>query len=257
MGRRVLWRAWCCGIMALGLWAGARLSPAWAAVYPAPVGRVNDFAHLLDDSAVQQLDDVLSELEARTGAEVAVVTVPSVEGGDIERAAEELFHQWGVGKRKSENGVLILCAVGDRRVRIEVGYGLERALPDAVCGRIIRERMAPHFKAGDYPAGLIDGTVAVASLIARDAGVVLHVSQPPQAAPSSSAGGLDGNVVFFLIMIALFLAMRSRRIWYGSGAWWGGDVGDPSSGWSGGGFSSDFGGFGGGSSGGDGASGSW
>ena len=249
-----------CGLI-VGLLIIASGRAVWAATYPAPLGRVNDFAHVLDASTVQRLEEALTELEQRTGAEVAVVTVPSVEGGDIERAAEELFRQWGIGKRRNDNGVLILCAVGDRRVRIEVGYGLEQTLPDAMCGRIIRERMAPHFKAGDYAAGLVDGTSAVVSLIAKAAGIApsdvpLATFARPEA--SATGQGTDAGVifVFFLFVLIIAVALQRRR----SGWWgpvWGGSFGGHDRGWSGGGFSGDFGGFGGGSSGGGGACGSW
>lgn len=229
-----------------------------AATYPEPVGRVNDYANVMDTPSIQRLDEALAELERRTGAEVAVVTLPSVEGGDVDRAAEELFRQWGVGKRGNDNGVLILCAVRDRRVRIEVGYGLEGALPDALCGRIIRDRIVPHVKVGDYSAGLIEGTLAVASLIAKSAGVELGDAPQALTLPSGSPGwfSIGGVLLFFVVIALLMLVMRKRGVPWG-GAGWDGSVGTSDGGWSGGGFGGGSGGFGGGSSGGGGASGSW
>lgn len=218
-----------------------------------PVGRVNDFAHVMSKTAVQQLERVLSELEERTTAEVAVVTVTSIEGGDVERAAVELFQGWGIGKKGKDNGVLILCAIDNRRVRIEVGYGLESVLTDAMSGRIIRERMVPRFRVKDYSGGLLDGTLTVVSIIARAAGVTLSDALvPPQSTPLKPTG-IDWNIVFFIIIfvIVMLLRLNTGFGWYyygGSGGSWGG----------GGGFSGGgFGGFGGGGSGGGGASGGW
>ena len=247
----------CCGII-VGLLVVAPGRSALAATYPSPVGRVNDFAHVMDEASVQRLEEALEELERRTGAEVAVVTMSSVEGGDIERAAEVLFRQWGIGKRRGDNGVLILCAVQNRRVRIEVGYGLESLLPDAVCGRIIRDRMAKHFTSGDYSAGLVDGTLTVASLIAKHAGVALGgIPQAVGSIPDELPGSrhFSSVLLFCFVVFVLIVLMRKRSArWGGTG--WESSIGTLG-GWSGGGFGGGSGGFGGGSSGGGGASGSW
>ncbi len=220
-----------------------------------PAGYVNDAAGVLDQPPAQQLESVLTDLEQRTGAEVAVVTVPTVKVGDIERAAVDLYHDWGIGKRGKDNGVLILCVIQDRRVRIEVGYGLEHVLTDATCGRIIREQMAPHFRAGHYAAGLLQGTLAVTALIAQDAGVsVAGVSALAERAPTYGAG-FDWRLILYVVIMLLVFTVRiglfgMSGVLFGGGAYGGG--------WSGGGgFSGGFGGFGGGSSGGGGASGSW
>lgn len=247
----------------LGLIAGAAamvmLPPAGAASsYPPPSGHVNDFAGVMRPEAVQQLEQVLIELQRQTGAEVALATVSTVPDGDVERAAVDLFAQWGIGKKGSDNGVLVLCAVQDRKVRIEVGYGLEAVLPDAVSGRIIREQMVPLFRAGDMSGGLVNGGTAVAQLIAQHAGVTLTTA--PQVAPASTTRP-DWVFLFFIVFI-LFFSVLSRlgrmRGGYGGvyGGGWGGGFGG--GGFGGGGFGGGgFGGFGGGGSGGGGASGSW
>lgn len=245
--------------------------PLWAAQQLQPTGRVNDFANVMDARTKQRLESTLTELEQRTGAEVAVVTVESVPEADVETAAVTLFKEWGIGKKSQDNGVLILCAVKDRRVRIEVGYGLESVITDAQSGRIIREQMVPRFKAGDYSGGLVDGTLTIAQLVARHAGVALP------GAPVSPAPFIDrwnwlniigmiirvGIPLFFVVgyLICLLLGPGWRRrhplLW---GFVFGGNGSYGSGSWSGGGFSGGgggFGGFGGGSSGGGGASGSW
>lgn len=226
--------------------------------YPPPVGHVNDFAGVMRQDAVTSLEAALVELEQRTGAEVAVATVPTVPDGNIEQAAVDLFKEWGVGKQGADNGVLVLCAVQDRAVRIEVGYGLEPVLPDAVCGRIIREQMVPQFRAGDYSAGLTAGALAVAGLIAQHAHVTL-TPVVPVSAPSAGlwwAWGLPLLAFGLIFLVGLIMNRRKYGRWFV----WGGGGGSGSGGgsWGGsGGGSGSGGGFGGGSSGGGGASGRW
>lgn len=221
-----------------------------------PQGYVNDFAQVLSAQAKAKLENALKELEEKTTAEVAVVTVPSVEGADIDGAAEELFRQWGIGKRGKDNGVLILCSVGDRRVRIEVGYGLESVLNDAVCGRIIREQMVPRFREKDYSGGLVAGTSAVVSRVAASYGQALEApfDQPQPVSSYPLRKDTDWQfIISFLFFVFFFIILPVINSYYG-GYWGGGS-------WSGGGFGGGggggFGGFGGGGSGGGGASGGW
>lgn len=251
MARRTGWLLVALLIIGLGGTAGVM-----AALRLKPTGRVTDVAGVIDEHQTQQLETLLAEVERQTSAEMAVVTVPTVTDGDIETAAVELFRDWGIGKRGKDNGVLILCAIRDRRVRIEVGYGLEHVLTDAICGRIIREQMVPQFRAGRYADGLIAGALSVAELVARDAGLtltgLLAVHQTPV---TSSVTTIDWNLVFFVVLILLSFVIRVGIFgwsslfgfpYYGGGGWSGGGFGGGS-----------FGGFGGGSSGGGGASGSW
>lgn len=223
----------------------------------APEGHVNDFAGVLRPDDRQRLEQRLVDLERTTGAEVALLTVERVPNGDIERAAVDQFQAWGVGKRGRDNGVLILCAIQDRAVRIEVGYGLEPILPDSICSRIIRERMVPAFRRGDFSTGLVDGTEAVAKIIER--------GEPARVeAPAKSVGDADANLALVVVIIGFFIlqwmitSALGPGVWMRRRRWWD----DPwnGGGWSSGGFgggSGGFGGFGGGSSGGGGASGGW
>lgn len=241
-------------LLAALLFFGLSCFAAAAEKFPPPAGRVNDFAGVMEPADVQRLESVLAELERKTGAELAVVTVQSVPDGDIERAAVDLFAQWGIGKKGKDNGLLILCAVRDRQVRIEVGYGLEPILPDAKAGRIIRERMLPHFRAGRLSAGLLSAGLAAAAEVARSYGAALTDSGVVPSVPDERQFS-DFEVLLILLLVAgllAALAYAARRQKKGtrgksSGGSWGSDSGG------GGGF----GGFGGGTSGGGGASGRW
>lgn len=230
----------------------------FAARYPAPRGWVNDFAGVMDSHDVERLTAALSVFEQQTGIEVAVVTLSNVPEGDIERAAVDLFKEWGIGKRGQDNGVLILCSVGDRRIRIEVGYGLEHVLTDAKNGRLIDEVIVPRFRSGDLSGGLVAGGQQLIALLRA----------PPastQPAPGSSPGEPSPLRIEWLVvlLVAGVWIVILREMWrsraggavsdYWYGGWSGGDFG----GSFGGGTSGSFGGFGGGSSGGGGASRGW
>jgi uncharacterized protein len=220
--------------------------------WPAPRGYVNDLANVIPADQSQTLEAFLTEVEQKTGAQIAVVTTPSVEGADIDGAAVDLFKTWGIGKKGKDDGVLILASIQDHRVRIEVGYGLEAVITDGQSGSIIREYMTPYFKQGDYGQGLTQGAAAVAQLIAASQGVTLDGQV---AQPVASGNGGYGTLIEIIIFVVFFLLtsiLRGRRGFYGGGFYGGG--------WGGGGFGGGgggFGGFGGGGSGGGGASGGW
>ena len=229
-----------------------------------PTDYVNDFAHVLDPTTIAQLDNICQQLDQKAHAQIAVVTMNSLDGSDIESYAVALYKQWGIGSKATDHGVLILLAVQDRKYRIEVGYGLEPILPDGKVGGFGREAV-PLLKQNDYNGAVLLMTSRVADVIAQDAGIELTGPAPqlpaqPQAepgtqlvretaahswrhsadrAPDSSAQGpvLDASV-----------RRRWRRRLRGGGYSGGGGFGGGGGG---------FGGFGGGSSGGGGASGSW
>jgi uncharacterized protein len=136
--------------------------------FPAPQGKVNDFADLLPAVDRAALEQQLADLERDTSAEVAVVTVRSLEGRPLEEYANRLFAEWGIGKKGRDNGVLILVARDDREIRIEVGYGLEGVLPDGLAGTVIRETFVPRFREGQYREGLLEGTARVADIVRRN-----------------------------------------------------------------------------------------
>jgi uncharacterized protein len=232
---------------------------------PKPSDYVSDYAGVMDAATREKLNLLAGEVEQKTGAQVAVVTVKSLEGEEASQYANELFKQWGVGGKKDDRGVLILLAPNDRKYWTEVGYGLEPILNDAKVGDFGREAV-PLLKQDNYSGAVTVMTTRVAQTIAADAGVQLSgVPELPKRR------GSDDRIPAFWVFAGLFIFIwlmsrigRRRRRgfmpWiFPGGGFGGGGWSSGGGGWSGGGFGggSGFGGFGGGSSGGGGAGGSW
>jgi uncharacterized protein len=237
-----------------------------------PTGYVDDFAGVLTEASRQKISALCSEVREKTGAQISVVTINSLDGGDIDDYANRLFAQWGIGGKGNNNGVLILFAIQDHKYRTEVGYGLEPILPDGKVGGFGREAVSL-LRQDNYDAAAYLMARRVAEVIAADKGVTL--SSPGAETPRDdtergrSRTGIPIGLVFFLIWGLFSLINRFRpasstaaRRRRGS-SWWiwpflGGGFGG--GGFGGGGFGGGgggFGGFGGGMSGGGGASGSW
>lgn len=222
---------------------------------PPPQGYVNDFAHVIPAEQAQQMEQVLREFAKQSGVEIAVVTIDSLKGGDIDDQAVHLFEQWGIGRKGSDSGVLILAAIADRQARIEVGYGLEGAIPDAVAGRVLRETIFPSFRNGDYSGGLSAGIDALIQRIASERGIEFQPKLTTSGAnqkPAETANPLVWLFRLILLIIAVAIFIKNPFLFlllFGMG----GRGGGISGGFGGGGF----GGFGGGLSGGGGASGRW
>ncbi len=138
-----------------------------AQTLPKPAGRVTDLANVIDPATEADLDRRLDQLERQTSSEVAVVTVPSLEGVPVEDYAVRLFKEWGIGQAKQDNGVLVLVAPNEREMRIEVGYGLEGILPDGLAGQIIRDQFIPRFRDNDYNGGIRDGVARVVDIVEK------------------------------------------------------------------------------------------
>ena len=241
-------------ILLLAVTCGAAL----AADVSKPAGWVNDRAGIISQECRQKLTALLEELEAKTSAEVLVLTEASIAPYDEKSYARLIFDNWKIGKRGKDNGVLVLIAVKERRWRIETGYGVEGMLPDGLCGEIGRNYMVPYFKGGEYSKGLYSGVMAISNIIAKDAGVVLSVSSETPAPQADRAAPIQ-TAIFFIIII-LFMSMRiffPIMIGYGGqNSSWGGGFGGGGfggGGFGGGGFGG--GGFGGGGGGGGGAGG--
>ena len=246
-----------------------------------PTGYVSDQAGVIAPDARTRLEALCAELEQKTGAQMAIVTVQWLEGESVENYAVDLFKQLGVGSKKDNRGVLLLVAPKEHKYRIEVGYGLEPVINDARAGDAGRA-MVPYLRQGDYGKATEVGAWQLAKYIADDAGVTLSGQPPvPRIRNTRSDGGnlgvlfLLGLIVFFVLMGSLSSRGGGRRGGGsgGSGLLWfllgmladsaGRRSGGDSGGWGGGGFGGGggggggFGGFGGGSSGGGGASGDW
>ncbi len=232
-----------------------------------PTDYVNDFAHVLDQGTVTQLDDICQQIEQKAHAQIAVVTINSLDGSDINSYAVELFKRWGIGSKATDHGVLILLAVQDRKYWTEVGYGLEPILPDGKVGSFGREAV-PLLKQGNYSGALLLMTSRVADVIAQDAGITLtgtdpEIQEQPQEQPGRglSAGGIV--LLAIIVLLVLFVPPLRRILFWmilfgGGGGGGGGYRGGGYSGGGGfGGGGGGFGGFGGGSSGGGGAGGGW
>lgn len=254
-------------VAALG--AGVRAEPI---AQLKPSGYVNDFAHVLDLATSAQIEGTCHQVDEKAHAQIALVTINTLDGNDIESYAADLFKQWGIGIKQTNRGVLILYVIRDHRARIEVGYGLEPILPDGKVGSFQREAI-PLMRAGNYNEALQLVTTRVADVIAGDAGVQLTNSQPrapaqPVYEPDRGSGISLGGIILIIIVIIIILAtpLRTLLFWIlfsnifgGRGGYGGGGFGGFGGGGSGGfgGGGGGFGGFGGGSSGGGGASSSW
>jgi uncharacterized protein len=234
-----------------------------------PHGYVTDLARVIDPATKTKLEMLCTEVEQKTGAQIAVVTVNSLDGQSREDYSADLYKHLGVGSKKNDRGVLLLVAPKERQYKIEVGYGLEPVINDARAGEIGRE-MVLDLHRGDYSAAVLLGTTRLAQLIAADKGVRLN--GVPAKRPRASASPdwrINSPLIPVLVVVSVFviLGIISRLLGQGprwrpppqidGGGSWGGGFGGSSGGYSGGGGSGGFGGFGGGSSGGGGAGGSW
>lgn len=261
--------AWIWLIAALCLclcFAPARLW-ADALVFPGLTGRVVDQANLLPADVKQNLEQKLADLEQKSGIQFVVATVNSLQGQEVEPYANELFRHWAIGEKTKNNGVLLLVAPKEKKIRIEVGYGLEGTLTDALSKIVIVNAIAPRFKAGDFAGGITRGVDDVITILTTDSS---EWTKKPQVRVDDKESAFDMILPFLIVALVIFIAWRSSRggggrrggggpfiILPGPGGW---NSGGWTSGGGGGGFSGgDSGGFsgGGGSSGGGGASGDW
>lgn len=229
--------------------------------FPKLTGRVVDAADLLSPEARARIDGKIKAHEDRTGDQVVVATVPSLQDRTVEDYANRLARAWGIGQKKTNNGVLLLVAPKERKVRIEVGYGLEGALTDALSKTIITTAITPRFRQGDFSGGVEAGVDAILPILAGDA------DEWQRRAPVREDRVDPVTVIFWIVAIAVLIIVLSRL--GGSGGGGGGGRGGrgggfvvipgPTGGWSGGFSDGGGGGFsgGGGSFGGGGASGDW
>jgi uncharacterized protein len=247
-----------------------------AIAQPAPpplTAPVNDFAHVIDGASRTELDRRIRALQETTGDVIVVATVPTFQPyGDINEYAVKMFENGGrgIGQKGKDNGLLIVVAVTDRKVRIEVGYDLEAFITDGFSGEVIRNVITPEFRQGRYGPGLLAGTTRLINRIAEGRGVAVP-NVPQTSRPGPSQGPQIPFSVIILIIIVILALSRGRRRrprFWGGGPWsgWNSGVGPFGGGGFGGGLGGGFGGsgggggfggFGGGRSGGGGASGGW
>lgn len=243
-----------------------------------PEGFVSDFAHVVDPQSRAELEDYAARVQQATGAQLAFVTLPSLQGEPIEDVTNDLFHAWGVGQKTEDNGAMVLLSVNDHKSRLEVGGGLGGILPDGMAGMLLDD-MRPALRRGQYGPALIAAADRLGTTIAQSKGVTIPgpaLRRRVQRAPQDS---IPWPLIFFGIFILLMLIRRGGSGRYGGGGGGGGFwsglllgqlLNSGSRGWSGGGrdgggfggydsggSGGGFGGFGGGDSGGGGASSDW
>lgn len=163
---------------------------------------VQDYAQVLSAEDKRRLLRIGQELDDKTTAQLAVVTVKTLDGQPIEDYALSILREWGIGSKEKNNGALIVVAVQDRRSRIEVGYGLEGLLTDGLTGRIQDQAMIPYFRKGNYATGIVNGYAVTASLIAKDAGVQLtSINSEQIAVPAKTTNNTDQEYPFWLKLL--------------------------------------------------------
>lgn len=226
---------------------------------PRPRGLVNDFANIISSQYEQKLTQVTGELLKKTEIPVVVVTMPDIGGEDYNEYANRLYEAWGIGKKGDDRGVLVFVTLKERKMRIEIGYGLEGLIPDGLAGEIRDRYMVPYLKQDRFGEGILNGTLAIANIIAQDAHVNLTGQMPVKrrvGRRSLFSAFLPILILFLLLfgmgrrrgrggLLPLLLLMSMGGRGYGRGGFGGGF----------GGFGGGFGGFGGGMSGGGGAGG--
>jgi uncharacterized protein len=236
------------------------ITPALAApTFPALTGRVVDNANILTAATKSDLDEKLAALEAKTSRQLVVVTLPSLQGYDIADYGYQLGRAWGIGQAKLNNGILLIVAPTEHKARIEVGYGLEPIVTDALSEVILQNAVLPKFRSGDFNGGVEGGVDALIQQLSLDTSTAEAKAAAAQKQVQNDGGnqqssGFTGLIILLFIAFAIFrvfggwgflpfLFMGGGRGGFGGGGFGGGG---------GGGFSGGGGGFGGG-----GASGSW
>lgn len=187
---------------------GGFAAPAAALDVPPLTGQIVDAAHLLPADLAAALSADLAAHAARTGNQVALLTLPSLEGEPLEEFSHRVATAWKLGQKGTDNGVLVLVVPGDRKVRIEVGYGLEGTLTDAKSSRIIREEMAPRFRAGDFAGGIAAGVKAVL-------GTIDGTYSPPDRKPVQGGKTSAWSIFYLAVVVGILTAAFIGRHWKG------------------------------------------
>lgn len=261
----------CAGVLCL-------LAPAYAVDWKAlkPQGYVSDFAGVVDPSSKAEIESYAARVKQATGAELAFVTIQSLQGEPIEDVANDLFHAWGIGQKGEDNGALVLLAIGDRKSRLEVGGGLGAAVPDGMAGLLLDD-MRPALRENQYGPALLAAAERLGTTIAQSKGVTLAAPAHQYRVRRSTRDSIPWPLVLFGIFFLLMLIrgggnryggggggggfwsglLLGQLLNSGRGGYGGGRDGGGFGGFDSGGSSGGFGGFGGGDSGGGGASSDW
>jgi uncharacterized protein len=170
---------------------------------------VNDYAQLLPQDRARALEAQLEKFEQETGHQIAVLTIPSLDGDSLEDFSIRVAEAWKIGKKGFDNGAILLIARDDRKLRIEVGYGLEGVMPDAIASRIIREVITPRFRSGDYAGGIEAGIDAILKITQ---GETLPERSRTPGGRSASPGASIMTILIITAMLALFIGMTRRRL---------------------------------------------
>jgi len=182
--------------------------PALLALEVPPLkGRVNDYADILSSSTARQLESILGDLEKTDSTQVAVLTIPSLEGEILEEFSIKVADQWKIGREQFDNGAILLVALKERKIRIEVGYGLEGSLTDLMAGRIIAEVIVPQFKTGNFDQGVIDGVQAMIGVI-RGEYKANEKIPPGKARKKKDSSPGFGGLIAFLFFISMLGRLR-------------------------------------------------
>jgi uncharacterized protein len=164
---------------------------------PALKGRVNDYAGMLSPEAENRIETLLKDLEAKDSTQVVVLTVPSLDGDSLEDFSMRVAERWKIGRQRLDNGAILVIARDDRKVRIEVGYGLEGLLTDLTAGRIIRDRIVPEFRAGRFDQGVLNGVAALTEVVRGE------YQAPAQPMNGPAASGAEDLAPFLLVFVFL------------------------------------------------------
>ncbi len=188
----------------------------FAASFPSPTGNISDFAGVLNQEQVAQIEQNLQSFRDKTGNQIAVAIIKDLNGDTVENTAVQMFEQWKIGQKGNDNGILLLISINDHKLKIEVGYGLEGQLNDAKAGDIIRNVISPKFKQNDYSGGILDGVNAIENTISGS-----ESASTPTTTTTTNAKGVFavfGILIWFLFPLLIYIAAffgRSKAIWPG------------------------------------------
>lgn len=259
--KRKLLRIFSFSLIFIGLFLSFTVNASTKYPTPTNLKYINDYVGLMNNTELQNIISIGKELEDKTSAEAVVVIIDSTNGQTIEEYALSLFRTWGIGKKDKDNGLLMLISLNDRSWRIEVGRGLEGAIPDVLSSRIMDNIAVPNFKEGNYGTGIIQSYSTLCDFIAKEYGITLSKSLNiplPQDHKSFSDFQKPGAITLFFIIILFFIDMffnRGRLFSAFLNLLFWNNISNRRGG--GGNSNGGFGGFGGGNSGGGGSSGKW